>query len=174
MTQQTAALDDCLFDSTYAALAFAYRYSTQQYQPTPMARLMRGSLGKGKGLHGIDGAAQAGMIRAEVGKIREPERCAIVARFAVDGAECIAAKLQLIRPATASLGTGVHNRRMVDNLVQRYFGQRVHLKDLAEMVGIHPNTMTDRWRSIRRVLSEIEDRGMDMAEARLQQAGLVP
>lgn len=163
-----------LFDSTYAALAFAYRYSTQQYQPTPMARLMRGTIGSGKGLHGLDGAAQAGIIRAEVDKIREVERSAIVARFAVDDREGLAAKIRLIQPATASLGTGVHSRRLVDALVQRYYGKRVHLKDLSEMVGIHPNTMTDRWRCIRRVLAEIEHRGMDMVEARLQEAGLVP
>jgi hypothetical protein len=163
-----------LFDSAYAALAFAYRYSTQQYQPTPMARLMRGSIGSGKGLHGLDGAAQAGIIRAEVEKIREFERSAIVARFAVNDREGLSAKIRLIQPATASLGTGVHSRRLVDALVQRYYGKRVHLKDLSEMVGIHPNTMTDRWRCIRRVLTEIEHRGMDMVEARLQQARLVP
>jgi hypothetical protein len=163
-----------LFDSTYAALAFAFRYSTQQYQPTPMARMMRGSIGSGKGLHGLDGAAQAGIIRAEVEQIREFERCAIIARFAVDDREGLSAKIRLIQPATASLGTGVHSRRLVDALVQRYYGKRVHLKDLSEMVGIHPNTMTDRWRCIRRVLTEIEHRAMDMAELRLQQAELVP
>lgn len=175
MTTQAAQInEDTLFDSAWSALAFAYRYSPQQYQPTPMARLMRGSIGSGKGLHGLDGAAQAGIIRAEVEKIREFERSAIVARFAIDDCEGLAAKIRLIQPATASLGTGVHSRRLVDALVQRYYGKRVHLKDLSEMIGIHPNTMTDRWRSIRRVLSEIEHRGMDMAEARLQQAGLVP
>lgn len=174
MTQQTAALDDFLFDSAYAALAFAYRYSTQQYQPTPMARLMRGSLGSGKGLHGLDGAAQAGLIKAEVDQLRLFERSAVISRFALCQKERSLAMLALVPPATAALGTGVHNRRLVDALVQRYYGKRVHLKDLAEMVGIHPNTMTDRWRSIRRVLTEIEHRGMDMVEARLQQAGLVP
>ena len=176
MNNQAAARveSEPLFDSTYAALAFAYRYSTQQYQPTPMARLMRGTIGSGKGLHGLDGAAQAGIIRAEVDKLREFERHAIVARFAADERESLAAKLHLIRPAVASLGTGVHSRRLVDALVQRYYGKRVHLKDLSEIVGIHPNTMTDRWRCIRRVLNEIEDRGMDMVELRLQEAGLVP
>ena len=163
-----------LFDSAYAALAFAYRYSTQQYQPTPMARLMRGSIGSGKGLHGLDGAAQAGLVRAMVGKLPEFERAAITARFSFKSSEGYAAKIVLIRPATASLGTGIHSRRMVDHLVQKFYGERVYLKELAELVDMHANTMTDRWRSIRRVLTEIEHRGMDMVEARLQQAGLVP
>lgn len=173
MTTQAAQLDEPLFDSAYAALAFAFRYSTQQYSPTPMARLMRGTLGSGKGLHGLDGAAQAGIIRAEVNRIREYERSAIVARFALDK-DGIQAKMNLVPPATASLGTGIHNRRMVDNLVQRHYGKRVHLKDLAETHGVHANTMTQRWACIHRLLTSIDYRAMDLAEDRLREAGLVP
>lgn len=176
MNNQAAARAESepLFDSTYAALAFAYRYSTQQYQPTPMARLMRGTIGSGKGLHGLDSAAQAGIIRAEVGKIREFERSAIIARFAVDDREGLAAKIRLIRPATASLGTGVHSRRLVDALVQRYYGKRVHLKDLSEMVGMDGRSVSDRWHLIRKCLAQLEDRAIDAVEVSLQQAGLVP
>lgn len=163
-----------LFDSAYAALAFAYRYSTQQYQPTPMARLMRGSIGSGKGLHGLDGAAQAGLVRAMVGKLPEFERAAITARFSFKSSEGYAAKIVLIRPATASLGTGIHSRRMVDHLVQKFYGERVYLKELAELVGMHANTMTDRWRCIRKALTELEHRAIDRAEAEFQVAGLVP
>lgn len=174
MTAQPTTLEDPLFDSAWNALAFAFRYSTQQYQPTPMARLMRGSIGSGKGLHGLDGAAQAGVIRAIVETLPEFERCAVVARFALDQRESLGAKLVLIRPATASLGTGVHNRRMVDNLVQRFYGQRCHLKDLAETYGVHANTMTERWACVKRQLTSLEHRGIDRAEAAFQEAGLVP
>lgn len=174
MTQQTAALEDFLFDSAYAALAFAFRYSMQQYQPTPMARLMRGSLGSGKGLHGLDGAAQAGLIRGLVERVRLPERHALISRFALAKVERYGAMKELVQPATAALGTGVHNRRMVDNLVQRYFGERCHLKDLASDFGVHPDTMTQRWACIKRLLTELERRGIDQAEIRLQAAGLVP
>lgn len=163
-----------LFDSAYAALAFAFRYSTQQYSPTPMARLMRGSIGSGKGLVGLDGAAQAGIIRAEVETLPEFERFSIVARFALEPREGLTAKMGLIIPATSSLGTGVHKYRMVDALVQRYYGKKVHLKDLAEAHGMHANTMTDRWRCIRRILTEIEHRAMDRIEAKFQETGLIP
>lgn len=174
MTTQPAQLEDPLFDSTWAALAFAFRYSTQQYQPTPMARLMRGSIGSGKGLHGLDGAAQAGIIRAQVQELREFERCAVIARFALADLEKIEAMMILVPPAAAALGTGVHNRRMVDNLVQRYFGQRCNLKDLASTHDVHPDTMTQRWACIKRLLTELERRGIDQVEIRLQAAGLVP
>lgn len=175
MTTTAAAIqDDPLFDSAYSALAFAFRFSTQQYQPTPMARLMRGSLGSGKGLAGLDGAAQAGLIRGMVEKLQEFERAAIIARFSWKSAEGYGAKIVLMGPALASLGTGVHSRRMVDHLVQKFYGERVYLKELAELVGMHANTMTDRWRCIRKALTELEHRAIDRAEAEFQVAGLVP
>lgn len=174
MSTQTAVIDDPLFDSAYSALAFAFRYSSQQYQPTPMARLMRGSIGSGKGLVGLDGAAQAGFIRGMVEKLPAFERAAIVARFGWKTAEGYGAKIVLIGPATASLGTGVHSRRMVDHLVQKFYGERVYLKELAELVGMHANTMTERWRCIRRALTDLEHRAIDRAEAAFQETGLVP
>lgn len=174
MTTQAAQLEDPLFDSTWAALAFAFRYSTQQYQPTPMARLMRGALGSGKGLVGLEGAGQAGIIRAEVEKLPVFEKCAVIARFAIEDKERFGAMKELIVPATSCLGTGVHNRRMVDNLVQRYFGARCFLKDLAETHGVHPDTMTQRWSCIKRQLRDLEYRGIDRVEVRLQETGLIP
>lgn len=175
MTTQAAQLDDPLFDSTWAALAFAYRYSTQQYQPTPMARLMRGSIGSGKGLHGLDGAAQAGLVRAMVEKLPEFERAAITARFTLDNREGLAAKIVLIRPATAALGTGVHNRRIVDNLVQKFYGRRVYLQDLhAKYPEINRKTLTDHWAMIRKHLTNLEHRAIDRMEIHFQDAGLVP
>lgn len=174
MTNSATQMDEPLFDSTWAALAFAFRYSTQQYQPTPMARLMRGSLGSGKGLHGLDGAAQAGLIKAEVDQLRLFERSAVISRFALCQKERSLAMLALVPPATAALGTGVHNRRMVDNLVQKYFGQRCFLKDLAADHGVHADTMTQRWACIKRMLRELENRGIDQMETRLQAMGLVP
>lgn len=165
---------DPIFTSTYNALLFAFRYSHSQYQPTPMARLMRGPIGNGAGLHGIDGAAQAGAIRAKVESLSHGEKSALIARFAAEPKERYQAMLDLTRPATASLGTGVHNRRMVGALIQRHYGERCWLKELAEEYGVHANTMTDRWKCIRRLLTELEHRGMDKVEAMMQEAGLVP
>lgn len=74
---------ETLFDSVDSALRFAFSYSTQQYGPTPMARAMRGgNVGTGKGLVGVDGAAQAGMIRAELKTISELDRSLLIAQFA--------------------------------------------------------------------------------------------
>lgn len=173
MTMNAAQLDEPLFDSTYAALAFAYRYSTQQYQPTPMARLMRGSIGSGKGLHGIDGAAQAGLILGMLEKLPVFERAAITARFSFRSADGYAAKITLMGPATTALGTGVHNRRMIDQLVQKFYGEKVYLKDLAGTCGVDPRAIPDCWHLIRKALTAIEHRAIDRAEVIFREGGLV-
>ena len=166
--------DEPLFDSAYAALCFAFRYSTEQYPMSPMARLMRGQIGSGKGLFGLQAAAQSGFIRAEVEKLPVFERCALVARFAIDK-ERYSAMNELIRPATASLGTGVHNRRLVDNLVQKFYGKRVYLQEVYEQYPeVNRKTLSQHWAMIRKHLTNLEYRAIDRIEIQFQEAGLVP
>ena len=172
MAQPASAEAEPLFASAYDALAFAFRFNAQQYAPTPMARLMRGSIGSGKGLVGIDGAAQAGFILGVVERLGEWEKAALAARFALDRKELFRARDALITPAMAALGTGVHHRRMVDALVQKHFGRKVKLKEVAETYQVNKNTLTDQWRIIRKTLHEVECRAMDKAEAMLRESGV--
>lgn len=170
----TQRIEEPIFKSTYGALAFAYRCAINGYPATPLAHMMHG-FGHGQvGRTGFDGAGQAGAIKAVVAQLNPIEAAVIVARFSNDAKENSEAQMVLIRPAAAALGTGVHNRRMVDFLVQRYFGHKVKLKELSATFGMHPNTMTERWACIKRSLGEIECRAMDRLEARFQAAGLVP
>ena len=76
--------DDPLFKSTHDALVFAFQYAGQQSPKTPaMAYRNPGDapIGKGKGLSGLDGAAQAGMILAEVDRLPDDQHNVIVARY---------------------------------------------------------------------------------------------
>lgn len=170
MEHAAVAENEPLFDSAYDALAFAYRFNAQQYAMTPMAKLMRWQIGSGKGLVGIDGAAQAGIILGLIDHLQEWEQAAICARFSIDRKRLYWARNSLITPAMASLGTGIHNRRMVDALVQKHFGCRLKLKEVAEAYEVNKNTMTDYWRQIRKTLQEIEYRAMDKAERILRDA----
>jgi len=172
MAQPAPAEADPLFASAYDALAFAFRFNAQQYSPTPMARLMRGQIGSGKGLVGIDGAAQAGFILGVVERLGEWEKAALAARFALDRKVLFKARDTLITPAMAALGTGVHKRRVVDAMVQKHFGAKVKLKDIAEAYQVNKNTMTDNWRIIRKTLHDVECRAMDKAERVLVEAGV--
>lgn len=75
-------IDQPLFDSTHSALIFAFNYSVQQSPKTPMTSLMRtAQIGAGKGLSGLDAAAQAGMILAEVCRLPDDQHNVIVARY---------------------------------------------------------------------------------------------
>ena len=71
-----------LFNSAHEALIFAYRYSRQQYPRTPMSHILQGQPhGSGKGLSGLDGAAQAGMILAAVERLPREQELVIRVRY---------------------------------------------------------------------------------------------
>lgn len=73
---------DYLFDSVEHALTFAFHYTSQQSPQTPMSGLMRGgAIGNGKGLHGVDGAAQAAMILNALDRLPKEQRWALTVRF---------------------------------------------------------------------------------------------
>ena len=78
---------DPLFKDAHEALVYAYNFSHQQYPRSPMSKAILQSRA-GRGLGGLDGAAQAGMIRAEVEQLDRLERAFIVARFAPASVPC--------------------------------------------------------------------------------------
>jgi hypothetical protein len=160
-----------LFRSSHDALRFAYLFNAQQYAMTPMAKLM-GGRGSGKGLVGVDGAAQAGMILGRVSQLPKIERYVIVARYSL-GKEGVEAKMELILPVVASMPTGMVHRRMIDHLIQRYFGEKVLLGQLAGMFDVNPDTVTAKWRQVRDRLREIESRAQYLIADELARCGIV-
>lgn len=85
--------DEFLFKSAHAALVFAFNFSGQAYDRPLLNRLAAPSVGTGKGLAGLDGAGQAGMIRAEVKRLREHTKdplleSIIIARVAPNSVPC--------------------------------------------------------------------------------------
>lgn len=78
-------MDEPLFKSAHQALVFAFNYAGQQSPKTPMMSLIRNlgdaPIGNGKGLVGLDGAGQAGMILAAVCRLPDDQHNVIVARY---------------------------------------------------------------------------------------------
>ncbi|WP_439893219.1 hypothetical protein ACS7SF_25345 (plasmid) [Ralstonia sp. 25C] len=70
-----------IFESTENARRYAFSFSTQQYGKSAMARLYAPP-GSGRGLGGLDGAGQAGMIRASVEKLSPAQQRVLAVRFA--------------------------------------------------------------------------------------------
>lgn len=73
MTQTARNLTEPLFQNVGSALAFAFNYSAG-FPQTAIGKMMREALGssgrkQGRGLSGLDGAGQAGMVLAEVDRL---------------------------------------------------------------------------------------------------------
>ena len=111
-----------LFRSGYEACVFAYAYSSQQYSLTAMAKMMRGGpMGSGRGLVGLDGAAVAGSVKRHISALPHPFPEVIAGRHELSWNASMANIQELTGQVIPALGTGVHNRRMVEELVMFYF-----------------------------------------------------
>lgn len=172
--------EEPLFRSAHEALRFAYAYSSQQYPVTIMGRLMGGGgMGSGRGLFGLDGAGEAGNVKRIVGTLPGAFRHAIAARYTINAHEVVAAACELVPFVIPALGTGVHHRRMVQDLICRFFGApgadggEVKLAALADRFDVDASTVTRKWQRVRSFLYGAE-RGASMAaEDAMIEAGLV-
>lgn len=77
-----------LFDTAHGALVFAFNFSGQCYDRPMMNRLAAPAVGSGKGLVGLDGAAQAGFIRAEVQAMGRLAEAILIARISPRSMPC--------------------------------------------------------------------------------------
>lgn len=165
-----------LFKSTHDALRFAFSYSTQQYAQTPMSKLMRGSVGSGKGLVGNDGAGQAGMLRERIDQALSGLDVAIVvARFATPwlpcdcrspccsgrrrNAEWEAAIAYLTEELVSVLAGTVSHRQLRRFLIERYFGadkdlfgRKITLEAIAERCCVNRKTAASHDAKLRQFL----------------------
>lgn len=158
----TAEALEPLFESAHGALVFAFNFSGQCYDRPMMNRLATPSFGGGKGLVGLDGAAQSGMIRAEVQSLGRLAEAILIARIAPRTTPCscrssccsghkpnkewtdaIAYLSDYVR-TTALAGCTV-NGMLRREYVVRYFSrkdERVSLELLAEKHDIARNTVS--------------------------------
>lgn len=151
--------DEVLFKSASDALRFAFNYSHQQYDRPLMNRMMGGQGGSGKGLSGLDGAAQAGMIRRELSALSNLYRAVLVARHAprsfpcTCGRSCCAGSSINLEwreavNAVASYATdmvpGGHGRfRLRRELVFRIYGSGRTLAAIAQDCGVSEQTASE-------------------------------
>lgn len=152
-------MNEPIFKTAHRALTFAYNHTNSTLDRPLMSRLADKVKRTGKGLAGIDGATQAGMIQAMMASLTPLAQSIIIARYAPQefpcacGAACCsgykanfhwhAAVRHISDNAAAQALSGHLTARVVrDGLVARYFGQKVHLQTLAKRGNVHPNTMT--------------------------------
>ena len=156
----TAELLEPLFESAHGALVFAFNFSGQCYDRPMMNRLASPAVGSGKGLVGLDGVAQAGMIRAEVQTLGKLAEAIIIARIAPRSVPChcrsaccaghrpnkewtdaISVLADYVR--TTALAGCTSNGMLRREYVVRYFTRkddRISLEALADKHDIHRDT----------------------------------
>ncbi|VVD29176.1 DNA-binding protein [Paraburkholderia dioscoreae] len=159
---------EVVFKSAFDAVRFALCYSSQQYGETLMAKRLRGdSTSQGMGLVGLDGAGQAGQIRREMWEMPDLHLAALVARAAPHdvpcccGAQCCSghrpnqewrAAIAWLTDASTAYVSGFSHYQVRRAIVERIFGSKEDLQDIAERCGAHRNTVGNHNTAVRRWL----------------------
>lgn len=179
-----------IFKHSREALVFSLNYSIQQYALSPMAKMVKGSgVGSGRGLVGLDGAAQAGMVLAELQKLTPIERAVLVARCAprVLRCECRSpccagyranpdwreAISELTEHVIVALSGTLSHYRVRSGCVQRFFGAKVKLTELAESCGVNRNTVSAHNQAIVKVLKGLEHRAFEAFDVAVDERGMI-
>lgn len=197
----TSHSEDPLFRSARHACTFALTYTMAQYDRPLMSRMADGPRPAGKGLVGLDGAGQAGMVLAEMHACGDLFEAILVARCAPHDmpCSCRAACCSGRRPnvewlkainrlvdvsAVHALAGCLSHYRLRQAIVLGVFDRKTPITDLAAKYDVARNTAAEHNTRIRRwllgdkpgvangVIGQ-EDRAWDAITERLQCAGLV-
>jgi hypothetical protein len=188
---QKMNLDPPMFRTINGALAFAFNFKHGQLKPSALATMMASSKTSARGLGGLDGAAQAGLIRSDVAALDPKIRGHIlVARFCVRALPCscrrdccsgwrsnaewllaIADIANVVRQA-ALAGTVV-NFTLRYAIVRRYFGVKQSLADAARASGVERHTASAHANKVIAYLKQEERQARYAIEARLKEANVV-
>lgn len=146
-------MSEPLFKTAHQALSFAYNFSASTLDRPLMNRMADKFKPTGKGLAGLDGAAQAGMILRNITELPRLQQMILIARFAPQGSEChccggpvpsliwMGAVREISDAAVSQALSGhVTMRALRDGLVARYFGQKINLQDLAKKANVNRDT----------------------------------
>ncbi len=159
MKRDSVQINDSLplFPSAKAAAYFALNYASLAYQLPATNRMASISTGGGKGLGGLDGAAQAGMVRAELAAIGITGESIIVAEMAHKTkpcgckAPCCSGEVNNVEWASAigllsnllkEIKIGPAHFIVRTNLLRRYFGVDISISDIARQSGLSRDTVT--------------------------------
>lgn len=175
-------MDEPLFESTRNAIRFAFGYSTEQYGEGVLGKLQRRDAGSGKGLVGMDGAGQAGMVLAEVWRLKPLERAALVARFATrrDTCPCCGGDqpTAIWREAIEQLAdwcvpAGTLNVRCRRALVAKHFGVAAEFSALADRHRLNRKTLSEHYHAMCSRLDDLETKAQLAVDDAFKASGVV-
>lgn len=159
-----------LFETAHHALLFAFNFSDQQYERPLMNRLADDPVGHvSKGLSGMDGAAQAGMIFGRMKLLPELSQHIIFAQYAPPTIRCDCGRScctgrkpnelweyainEISRASITGATVGVLSYRILrDAIVRKMFGVKVDIVAAAERCGLSERSAYDHQAAIKRWL----------------------
>ncbi|CAE6958872.1 hypothetical protein [Paraburkholderia domus] len=195
MDQSLTELAEAVFTDTDAALRFALRFASQQHSSSELAGL-RGPSRSGKGLSGMDGAAQAGMVRAELAKLTLTQRALLIGRYALPDIICTCGRpcccghrpnpewseaiSQLARETTLLFAGRLTYFRLRQTLIGNLLlGLRVTDRSLAAEFGVHRQTVAEHGAKLEAAILGTRhqagdfDRALGRIDLLLHEAGIV-
>lgn len=124
---------------------------------------------------GYDAAGQAGMIKTYINDLPEPEQSHIKAQYLVwtDRSE---AKQRLVTAILPTLPTGVHKRRLIADLVSKFYGKKgkeLALKALAKRYEVGQHAVSYLNRNVNTALRAIAVRAETRVYDYLQERGVI-
>lgn len=179
-----------IFRSAEEAITFACNYSSQQYAMSPMAKLLQGpARGSGRGLVGLDGAGQAGMVFAELQRIDYWQLAALVTRKLPRSERCDCCRAccrgwklnPLFEEAVSQLADYVALtltpvppvKEFRVAVIMKYFGEKSEPIETAKHLGIPKNAAERHITAIRRCVKDLERDGLTAFSARLDEIGML-
>lgn len=175
-----------IFTSAHEALKFAFSYSSYQYPMSVMAKMMkrRKPLGSGRGLVGLDGAAQAGFVLSEVGQQARLNKAIITARFLERSMVCECCgglgrnpdwwgAICFLAEASAGAVSGVSHSRMRQDLLAKIYGEPFTLDQIATRFSLDRKTIARHRNALDAWSRKVEARAVGAIDERLRDIGMV-
>lgn len=187
--RQPPPQEDPLFRTQGGALRFALNYSRSSLKKSGVVALMGGG-GKGRGLGGLDGAAQAAMIQVKLGGLSILRCALLVARYSVASAPCScrapcccghrenphwAAAIDWLTSYVLDeeLTGDISHHGFRRALVARHFGVRESFIKIAETSGVERHTASRQFKKITEHLKVQENLAKQVIDEVLREAKLV-
>jgi hypothetical protein len=167
--------EEALFADARAALMFAMRYSNAQFATSILGCLAQGeAIGRGRGLHGLDGSATAGILKARLERLGAHQSAALIARCAaVASAPWLAAVSEITGLLLSTEAGRAIDFEVLSSAIEKHFGRRETVERIASRAGVHRVTANRQMLAIRPDLERIEAQSWADWESSLRDAGLI-
>jgi hypothetical protein len=181
-------LNEPLFNSAASAAAFALNFRGENLQKSSVNKLACGPSLPGLGLGGLDGAAQAGMVRAELAAIGLLGEAIIVAEMASKTRPCSckapccsgdvmnpewAAAISLLSNVAKELKIAPAYMNLRIHLLKRFFGFPLEITETAKVCGVSRETASTHNSKLVQTFTPLKKKAWADFDARLQKSGMI-